>query len=895
MARNKSNSLVASAAEIKIGDRKEAQALRSVRSVWQSDAFMYRDSLPEVRFASEFMANCSMRMRVFVGVRTEDGEDSSVMPTEITDPALMVPPEIIEVAQNAVRALTNETRDFSAHQRNLSVNLGMAGEAYVLGITDPETHETEWSFRSVNEITVYNDAIKLREGPVGPGSPNAFVDLDPALTFLCRVWIPDPQYAKKADSQMKAIANECEALLILRRGIRSKGRSRLSRNAILAMPSELSFAQATEGRSTATKGDPFATKLLEAMMTPIADEGSASSVVPILVRGAAQYLKEIRYIDMNSDYDQWAADTRKETVTNIATGMDLPAQITLGAADVNHWSLFLIDEGTFKYHIEPQQIAMMRCYTQGFLIPFFKASFAADTVGRSLLDEWLPRLTFWYDPTDLLSHPDKSKNALDAFDRMEISGEALRSALGFKETDKPTQLELEGRMVRIVRSLPANLLIELYHQLNPQMQIPPITTAGTVPGIGPDGKLFNAPALPPGTAADPGAANDITGAPVAPSDTAIPSDSAIVAAATELLETASPRVKAVMNMTLMAEMGRRGFRIESSGPSPSDESKRLSRQLTAIDTELRTKIVTAANAEVMTKLSNAGMKLRATARVNQPLNKKLKGVDNALVAQRMGREKVEQAGLTAAGLMDGNYGNLEGNFKAWTKDAQDRALAVVAQLAGIDKDAAQHQAQIAMDAGVENGWEVLKDALDKISQVALYNPHPNADELTTLAGLDGDAIVPTGTVRVALSVAGGTHLQQFGLITTKMGIEVPAVPLGNQVPFSGVATGATFQQVLTDNGCQIREYEWQHGPTSKAFEPHELLDGTTFTSFTDDALKNDTDFPANAYYFPGDHNGCMCDANNLWVSADDVAAARAQANIAPVEGVNTMDSVGADA
>lgn len=890
----KTNAIVASAAEIKVGDRKEAQALRSVRAVWQSDAFMYRDSLPEVRFATEFSANCAMRMRVFVGVRTEDGEDSTVTPTDVTNKALGVPQAIIEVAENAVKALTNQTRDFSGLQRNLSVNLGLAGEAYVLGITDPETHLTTWSFRSVNEITVYNDTIKLREGPVGPGSPNAFTELDPANTFLCRVWIPDPQYAKKADSQMKAIANECETLLILRRGIRSKGRSRLSRNAMLLMPSELSFAQATDGRSGTTKGDPFSTKVMESMMTPIADEGSASSVVPIIIRGAAQYLKEVRYVDMNSDFDQWAADTRKETVTNVATGMDLPAQITLGAADVNHWSLFLIDEGTFKYHIEPQQIAMMRCYTEGFLVPFFKASLSADVEGRALLDEWLPRLTMWYDPTDLLSHPDKSKNALDAFDRMEISGMALRAALGFKETDKPDALEIESRMIRIVRSLPANLLIELYHQLNPLMSIPAISTPGTVPGIGTDGKLFNAPLLSPGTT-DATGATDTTAAPAAPSDSPLPNiaDSAIVAAAESLLESASPRVRAALNMTLMSEMSRRGFRLESAKPSPSDESKRLSRQLAAIDTDLRAKIITAANAEMMTKLSKAGTRLRQSARTNEFTNKLVKGIDNTLVAQRLGRAKVEMIGMTAAGLMDGNYGNLEGNFKAWTKEAQERALTIVAQLAGIDEDTARRQAQVGMSAGVNDGWEVLKDALDKIGQVALYNPHPNADELTTLAGLDSDALVPTGLVRVALAVAGGAHTQDFGMVTTKMGIEVPAVPLGNTVPFSGVATGTTFQQVLTDNGCQKREYEWQHGPTSKPYEPHLDLDGLTFTDFTDDALKNDTDFPANQYFFPGDHNGCLCDANCLWVTADDVAAARANAGVAPVEGVNTMDTVDA--
>lgn len=878
----KPTAIVASASEIKIGDRKEARDLRGVRAVWQSDAFMFRDSIPEVRFASEFMANCAMRMRVYVGVRTADGDDSTVTPTDITSPTLDIPDEIIQVAENAVKALTNQTRDFSSLQRMLSVNLGMAGEAYVLGLTDPETHETTWSFRSVNEISVYNDVIKLREGPIGPGSSSGFIELDPKLTFLCRVWIADPQYSKKADSQMKAIANECEALLILRRGIRAKGRSRLSRNAILKIPSELTFAQATDGRSGAQKGDVLVTKIVDAMMTPVADEGSASSIVPIIIRGSAQYLKEIDYVDMNSDFDQWAADTRKETVINIATGMDLPAQITLGAADVNHWSLFLIDEGTFKYHIEPQQIASMRCYTEGFLVPFYKASLSNTPEGRALLDEWLPRLTFWYDPTDLLSHPDKSKNAMAAFDRMEISGEALRSALGFKETDKPTALELELRMVRIVRSLPANLLIELYHQLNPLMEIPPIDTVGTVPGIA-GGKLYNDPVLKPGATDITGDANAKPPISTPADEGAMPSaeDASIVAAAQSLLASATPRVKAIMSMTLMGEMSRRGFRLEASQPSPSDKSKRLSRQLSAIDRELRTKVITAANDAIIADLRSAGVKLRSTVRSNAPMAALIKGVDNTLVGHRLGKDKVEMAGFTASGLMHNDYGDLEGNFRSWTKDAQDRALTIVAQLAGIDEATARRQAGATLASGIDAGWASLKSSLDSIAQVALYNPHPNADEVSTLAGMD-DAIVPTGTVRVALALTGGGSAQDFGMVITKLGAEVPAVPIGNTVPFSGVATGATFQQVLTDNGCQQREYEWNVGPTSHPFDPHAALNEVTFTDFTDPALANDGDFPNNAFFFPGDHNGCMCDATAMWVTADDVQAARDAAGIAPV-------------
>ena len=38
-----------------------------------------------------------------------------------------------------------------------------------------------------------------------------------------------------------------------------------------------------------------------------------------------------------------------------------------------------------------------------------------------------------------------------------------------------------------------------------------------------------------------------------------------------------------------------------------------------------------------------------------------------------------------------------------------------------------------------------------------------------------------------------------------------------------------------------------------------------FQSFSDDALANPGTFPNKPYFYPGDHDGCLCDAMPLWV------------------------------
>jgi len=67
------------------------------------------------------------------------------------------------------------------------------------------------------------------------------------------------------------------------------------------------------------------------------------------------------------------------------------------------------------------------------------------------------------------------------------------------------------------------------------------------------------------------------------------------------------------------------------------------------------------------------------------------------------------------------------------------------------------------------------------------------------------------------------------------------------------AAGVSF-----DNG-----YIWLYGDASSRatpFEPHENLDGLEFSSWEDDVLGNDLDWPPYSHFFPGDHETCQCQA-----------------------------------
>lgn len=95
-------------------------------------------------------------------------------------------------------------------------------------------------------------------------------------------------------------------------------------------------------------------------------------------------------------------------------------------------SAWEIDEGALKAHIAPLAELICDSLTRGYLQPRLQAS--GEDPG-----EWV----VWYDMSELSIKPDRSGNAVLAYDRQELSGESLRREMGFDEEDAPEAGELE--------------------------------------------------------------------------------------------------------------------------------------------------------------------------------------------------------------------------------------------------------------------------------------------------------------------------------------------------------------------------------------------------------------------------------------------------------------------
>jgi len=103
---------------------------------------------------------------------------------------------------------------------------------------------------------------------------------------------------------------------------------------------------------------------------------------------------------------------------------------------MNHWGAWQVEEQAITLHIEPKSETVCHAITEGYLIPALEAE-GYDASG----------IMVWYDTSDLTARPDKSKSAVEAYDRDELSGAALLRELGLSADDAPSPQERREKVL----------------------------------------------------------------------------------------------------------------------------------------------------------------------------------------------------------------------------------------------------------------------------------------------------------------------------------------------------------------------------------------------------------------------------------------------------------------
>jgi len=414
---------------------------------WQEESWGYYDTLGEFRYGVEWVSAMLSRVRLYAA-KLEPGADEPVRAE----------------AGAAVGLMTTLSGGVGAQAQLMAgfgTQLAVPGEGYLVGETVRGIEK--WSVRSTDEVRAARGHFEvIDENTAGNGTQWRPLGGDSLVT---RVWRPHKRYHYMADSPARAARGKMRELELINRYITSQFLSRLASAGVVIFPDEITFPTREE---FADANDPFVAEWIEIAAEAIRTPGTASAVVPIPIKVPGEYVDKIKHVDFTLQLDEKILDKRDSAIKGLATMLNMPAEILLGLGDVNHWGAWQLEEGALKTHIAPEAELICQALTQGYLQPRLQASGVEDWAN------WV----VWYDMSELTLRPDRSDDAFQAYDRLEIGGAALRRETGFDEADKPSDEELKDQALKtIIRTLPSGAGSALTQLVGERVEITPVAAA----------------------------------------------------------------------------------------------------------------------------------------------------------------------------------------------------------------------------------------------------------------------------------------------------------------------------------------------------------------------------------------------------------------------------------
>lgn len=438
-------SFTASAQRVRMRDRNDLEALRQRyrREAWQRDAWDYYDLIAEVKFAFGLLGSVTSRIRLYPAAVL----DPQAVPVPVADaPAELAPPELAGAAATLLGRISSSRGGQPALMRELAINLSVPGECFLVqepARQFPSPVPEDWNIRSTDELVLdAQGRLCVRESE--DARPTEYRVL-PADAFVGRIWRSHPRWSGASDSSMRGVLDLCADLLLLTRAARATARSRLNAGAIY-LPDGLSAAAApgyaaspSDPAAPPEEADEFEEELVAAMVTPIAEEDSASAVVPLIIRGPAELADKIKQFKFERSFDPALAERADRLLERILQGLDVPKEVVTGLQNLKYSNAIVLDQALYKAHVEPLALLICDSITSMWLRPALRElGFPEDQVRR---------MAVWYDPSEVVMQPDKSDDADQGYDRYLLSGSSWRRAHGFSDADAPDGEELAYRML----------------------------------------------------------------------------------------------------------------------------------------------------------------------------------------------------------------------------------------------------------------------------------------------------------------------------------------------------------------------------------------------------------------------------------------------------------------
>jgi hypothetical protein len=801
-------SLTASGEVIDLSDKQLSQKINRQRSPWQQMAWNYRELIGELGAGIDYMSGIQSKVAYLPGVVADD--DQPALPG--SDAYKRAPTRVTRAAEEALNALP--FRNGHAFTGIMATNLRVTGEAWLHGKSERRggrTRET-WSVLSTDEVQPVNNGLGIVEMP---GTQPVPVGEDETLL---RLWKPHPRWKRLPDSPLRRMLDTCEDIVLIGRELRAAARSRVAANGILLIPNELSLVRKPDGEPS-----DFQTELELTLLAPIANEGDAGAVVPVLLKGPFDQLEKVRHIVLaRADSPELIAKL-EASLGRLREGMDMPPDAGQSVKDMNHWSAWSVTTENWKNYLEPGVRVMVDSLTEAYLRP--SLTMAENRGGWGLTEDEADLVQVWYDAGNVTENANRGEDAKELYDRGEVGGEYLRVALGAGKEDAPDEDEYRKMLTwkaaqAMTPELAGIMLAQALEGLGiggvtqvVQGQVSRTPDRGAIevgtPG-GPNGSTRG------GTSGAPGRA------PTSPTPVEQPAGMQGAAAPQDVLDS---------------------VRLVTGD------------RLAEIEAALRDRLLVAADLAVLRALEKAGSRVRAAAQKDRTLAAEVKGLDAEDVCPLVGADRIAQLGLTEDSLLARAFEHLRGKFTAWTTSAVQAVARTVAEMLGLKlTDVAALTRRLA--ARIPAAWKSLEHRLRKRALDKLYGRH--GDELR---GEVPDTLVRPGDIRAALSEVGGLP---------PGGVDADGVTTRPDETLGGLALGRDITHLMGHAADPIG-FSWKYGvtPRERQFEPHRRLNGHRFPDWDDAGLATDASTAwIGTHFAPGDHNGCLCDYVPTWAIAE---------------------------
>lgn len=805
------NAIVGAARRVHINRSAELEEMRMrATAEWQRLAWHFYDDIAEIKFGYNYFASVASRIRLYVGYQDE----ASDTPTPIGD-VMGVSRSFVTAARYELSKLDQGVGGQADLVRRAILNYLVTGEWYLVG------HNDSWSIRSISELHFeVGNRIRLQTSQQNSGrSAHTYL---PESAYVARAWRPSPEYFDDAESALKGVRGPASELLLLARIIRASAQSRLNAG-ILYVADELRFQRSSDptGAGPTRDVDPFEEELEIALTEPIGASDSPSEIMPMIVRGPAEFAASgITKVDLSRGFDKTVVERHDQTLQRVLNGIDIPKDLVTGLANVRYSNGKIITEDLLKSHVEPYILLLCEALTSSFLRTRMEA--------RGYDPQLVKKLVVWYDPSEVVTRPDRSEDADKGYERMLISGSTWRRAHGFSDSDKPTDEEIAQR-IALSGSVAPSTTLDFLRQLAPDLVKEAEKLAQESfgdPELATNGQPHTgAPTID----VTPDDENDAT-IPAAPSPAAQPSIAPEAdppegsPAPVEAMSANDARAEQVMD--ILHAISAAAAAKSQPDPVVRERTRKLERTL-EVERRLRESLFVHLNDVVHRSLERAGARTVSKIR-NSDIKSLATDVPIECVFSVVPETRLQEFALDPRKLVEDTLAKARNSFVKLITEAQDQGWRALGP--EVFEQMKPRQAGL-----LDRAWDWVIKQLTTLAAKFLKNPNK------------GGNYVPMTVIRDATSLAGGGEILSDDVKN--------AGPIG-----SGKAILSAT--VLDATGWEFsNRFRWVYGVSENSYQPHLRLDDTVFDSWSakELATPDAEQWPYVTHHYPGDHDGCRCD------------------------------------